>query len=1102
MATNNCEEPTCDIPDETDPGDAHVPGLSRLNKKPSSESLASQESVWPSDDYEVIRCFPLNTDGTTPEEALYISSSLGKRRADAQDEDDYDIRRIKKLRAESSEGSASTLTFSQSSSSTRSASIVVEIEKEDPYIISPSHRLQKLLNSNNVPYGVQFELARLTTTGELRYDDLDVSKPMKLANKSNAEAVPELPKVLQRESRQRDGKMFAKEEAAKSPWIELDHEEKNLKNWPADGCLGFREPGWHGGKVHFRGTLKQGKANPGRSTRKCIQYIIQLERAELGPSTRFARRFGSRSFFRIKVPKDILRDVDFETTGFSFFQRPLIICGDVFRAFYAKDANVFYFRTNEVYNEKGISPGSTGPGRLSIEGFLEWHNPIEINQKQTLAKYASRFNLGLSNSAPGLSLDPSQVDDIEDIISPASGSDMTDGAGFINEAALILLRDLFKWQGFPTAVQIRFAGAKGMVSRHHTDGDDKPRIYLRNSQKKIQYAASTEFDPAKFSIDVLRASTTHPTCRLSMETIINLAENGVPSKAFVDLLRLNGEALVKSFTNWEIPKAMEKLHAVVGREGRVMAARRAREDMVNARVLGYSNKSMRSQTMKMTCLRSQETFSTAWWADEISGSPSTLEETVLNLLVSGFTPSTCPILAAKLHEVIKSHLSSQILHLHIEVEMAATAFLIPDPLSILEPGEIFYKSRSDNLMMPSGIKSNIVLGDVLLGRNPTKLPGDIQKWKAVFRRELSHLSDVIVLSVKGDRRAADFLAGGDYDGDKGYLIWHPSLVSPFTNPSTELSQPPADMDKYFATGTEKVSDFLMATREHTEVEKYRRLQKYLLGALRDTTLVGMYSNYHDCAMYKLGYKHPETLRLAHMFCLVLDASKSGLTVLPDVLAKDSSKYNGSLYWKNKLKKKKKKDDKVDNDANTVVYPRGSGLAPFVMDVLCAAAEEEWNKLCAEENQIVDEDLRNPWLEQLRLCEVPEPDPRRKSDLNKIENHVKQVRQEWEAARTTARGPNHQRFTDLSIELRQDVLREISRKFHSYPKPEDVRLSQVDIEFTRASYAYIHDQEEKSGHWSRFPWDVAFRHLSELKARSTKRYTAMTDPFYSHAYFKV
>ncbi|TFK60660.1 hypothetical protein BDN72DRAFT_904778 [Pluteus cervinus] len=129
--------------------------------------------------------------------------------------DDYDIRRMKKSRAESSEGSASTLTFSQSSSSTRSASIVVEIEKEDPYIISPSHRLQKLLNSNNVPYGVQFELARLTTTGELRYDNLDVSKPMKLANKSNAGAVPELPKVLQREW-QRGGKMFAKEEAAKS----------------------------------------------------------------------------------------------------------------------------------------------------------------------------------------------------------------------------------------------------------------------------------------------------------------------------------------------------------------------------------------------------------------------------------------------------------------------------------------------------------------------------------------------------------------------------------------------------------------------------------------------------------------------------------------------------------------------------------------------------------------------------------------------------------------------------------------------------------------------------------------------------------------------
>ncbi len=29
--------------------------------------------------------------------------------------------------------------------------------------------------------------------------------------------------------------------------------------------------------------------------------------------------------------------------------------------------------------------------------------------------------------------------------------------------------------------------------------------------------------------------------------------------------------------------------------------------------------------------------------------------------------------------------------------------------------------------MPGGLESNFVLGDVLLGRNPTKLPSDIQK---------------------------------------------------------------------------------------------------------------------------------------------------------------------------------------------------------------------------------------------------------------------------------------------------------------------------------------------------------------------------------------
>lgn len=50
----------------------------------------------------------------------------------------------------------------------------------------------------------------------------------------------------------------------------------------------------------------------------------------------------------------------------------------------------------------------------------------------------------------------------------------------------------------------------------------------------------------------------------------------------------------------------------------------------------------------------------------------------------------------------------------------------------------------------------------------------------------------------------------------------------------------------------------------TTEAKTREAQRYLLGAIRDTSVVGKYSIFHDNAIYSLGYTHPETIRLAYM----------------------------------------------------------------------------------------------------------------------------------------------------------------------------------------------------------------------------------------------
>jgi len=94
-----------------------------------------------------------------------------------------------------------------------------------------------------------------------------------------------------------------------------------------------------------------------------------------------------------------------------------------------------------------------------------------------MAKWASRFALGLSNSVPGWKLQLSQIRFEDDIsmsfnrsvdtchlfyppVNLKTGSNMTDGAGSINRYCLRELRHHYDWEEKPTAIQVRLFGAK------------------------------------------------------------------------------------------------------------------------------------------------------------------------------------------------------------------------------------------------------------------------------------------------------------------------------------------------------------------------------------------------------------------------------------------------------------------------------------------------------------------------------------------------------------------------------------------------------------------------------------------------------------------
>lgn len=147
--------------------------------------------------------------------------------------------------------------------------------------------------------------------------------------------------------------------------------------------LGFNNDGeytnWYGGKVLFHGKLQA----PKTSGDKAPRFKLTLEPAELDTSNMFARRFGSRHFFRLKLTKFVL-NTKHPDALMNFLCRPLILCGSVFRAFYSKETNVFYVKTNEYTDGEKIIPNKTVEGVMSFLEFLEWHNPMGCNNQQVI----------------------------------------------------------------------------------------------------------------------------------------------------------------------------------------------------------------------------------------------------------------------------------------------------------------------------------------------------------------------------------------------------------------------------------------------------------------------------------------------------------------------------------------------------------------------------------------------------------------------------------------------------------------------------------------------------------------------------------------------
>lgn len=77
--------------------------------------------------------------------------------------------------------------------------------------------------------------------------------------------------------------------------------------------------------------------------------------------------------------------------------------------------------------------------------------------------------------------------------------------------------------------------------------------------------------------------------------------------------------------------------------------------------------------------------------------------------------------------------------------------------------------------------SDIILGKVIVTRNPCTHPGDIRLLDCVDIPELRYLYNVVVFSSRGQRPNCNKMSGGDLDGDTYFVAWDKELLS-YINP--------------------------------------------------------------------------------------------------------------------------------------------------------------------------------------------------------------------------------------------------------------------------------------------------------------------------------
>ncbi|CAK7200250.1 hypothetical protein SEUCBS139899_002941 [Sporothrix eucalyptigena] len=406
----------------------------------------------------------------------------------------------------------------------------------------------------------------------------------------------------------------------------------------------------------------------------------------------------------------------------------------------------------------GADAGSPQGGPLRVYDMLNWllqFNKFPQNRKQPYLKLFSRVALGLSRTKATVVFEPGQIRHHErDLLSP-TGTVMNDGVARMSLSVARKLRSALELSELPVAVQGRIGSAKGMWILDTEDTGREDWIETYPSQRK--WVCDGENVDHR-TLEVLNHASEARSANLNLQFISILEDRAIDKTRMRCVL---GNILKGSLT-----RDLAEQRAAL--ENPLLFSAWAHENSI------YRNDHVHCQV------------------PFLGGLPDRDEDAIQFLLAGGFDPLSQRFLWQKVYNMQNRRCEKLKKKLSIRVGRTACLPMVVDFLGVLEEGEVQvcfsskFQVEADGDPDENGddgsFSDTLLVGtDVLVARCPAHFTSDMQKVRAVFRKELCALKDVIIFSSKGDSPLADMLSGGDYDGDVAWVCWDPRIVDNFSN---------------------------------------------------------------------------------------------------------------------------------------------------------------------------------------------------------------------------------------------------------------------------------------------------------------------------------